>query len=327
MSPSPLVLALVLGYLLDLALGDPQGWPHPIRWLGRLIAWWEKRLYAPGLAAGSLFWLACLASVGLVLAALLGLLALLPLGLQVILGGLVIWSCLATRSLHEETRLAEKALAQGDLVGARLWLGRVVSRQTDSLDQTQVRRALLETIGENLSDGVLAPLFWCLVAGLPGLALYKTINTLDSMVGYRNRRYLLFGRLAARADDLANYLPARLCALLMVGLAPLLGLDLRKAARVLARDHARAASPNAGWPEAALAGALDVRLGGPSQYFGQMVDKPFINPAGSPPGPGHWPGAVRMLYGVSLAGFLQAVLALQAAGAGWGGWIMSWWGL
>ena len=312
-------LILAAACLLDLVLGDPQGWPHPIRFLGWLAKFWEGRLHRPAIWAGVLFWLAFMISLGLILLALGWALSLLPVWAAASVQIILAWTCLAMRALHRETALAEKALLAGDLAGARHWLSRVVSRRTESLDAPQIRRGLLETIAENLSDGVVAPLFWGLVAGLPGMFLYKGVNTLDSMVGYRTPRYNLFGRLAARVDDAANFLPARLTALLLVVLAAPLGGDAARAGRAMLADHAKAASPNAGWPEAALAGALDVRLGGPSNYFGEVVNKPLINPAGSSPGEGDYPRAVRLLYGVSLSAAALAALGLHAAGAGFGG--------
>lgn len=312
-------LILAAACLLDLVLGDPQGWPHPIRFLGWLAKFWEARLHRPAIWAGVLFWLAFMISLGLVLLALGWALSLLPAWAAASVQIILVWTCLAMRSLHRETALAEKALLAGDLAGARHWLSRVVSRRTENLDPPQIRRGLLETTAESLSDGVVGPIFWGLVGGLPGMFLYKGVNTLDSMVGYRTPRYNLFGRLAARMDDAANFLPARLTALLLVVLAAPLGGRAARAARVMLADHAKASSPNAGWPEAALAGALGVRLGGPSNYFGEIVDKPLINAAGSPPGEGDYPRAVRLLYGVSLSAAILAALGLHAAGAGFGG--------
>ena len=149
-----------------------------------------------------------------------------------------------------------------------------------------MRRAVIETVAENLADGVVAPMFFILILGLPGLFFYKAANTMDSMVGYKNYWYAQFGKVAARADDVLNFIPARLTALLMIPTAAALGLNWREAWRILWRDRTNAASPNAGWPEAAMAGALGVRLGGPSIYFGRLVDKPFIGEAQPTPGPG-----------------------------------------
>ena len=158
----------------------------------------------------------------------------------------------------------------------------IVGRETAHLAREEIRRAVIETVAENLADGVVAPMFFTLLLGLPGLFFYKAANTMDSMVGYKNYRYAQFGKVAARADDVLNFIPARLTALLMIPTPRPCGLDWRGAWRILRRDRGNAASTNAGWPEAAMAGALGVRLGGPSIYFGRLVEKPFIGDPGQP---------------------------------------------
>ena len=296
-----LALPFLAGYLLDLCLGDPPGWPHPVRALGRVIAWLEARLYRPTLLAGLVFWVAV---AGTSLAAVLAALAL-AAGLgPVVLGAAaayLVYAGLATRSLHLESRRVEAALERGDLEGARKSLAMIVGRETAHLDPPEIRRAVLETVAENLSDGVVAPLFYILLAGVPGLVLYKAANTMDSMVGYKNARYVKFGRAAARVDDVLNFLPARLTAWLICLIAGPAGLNRQQAWRILRRDGAKAASPNAGRPEAALAGALGVRLGGPSTYFGRVVDKPHIGDPGPDLTPRHYRQALVLLYGVSAA--------------------------
>ena len=195
----------------------------------------------------------------------------------------------------------------------------IVGRETAHLHPPEIRRAVLETVAENLSDGVVAPLFYVLLAGVPGLALYKAANTMDSMVGYKNARYVKFGRFAARVDDVLNFLPARLTAWLICLIAGPAGLNRQQAWRILRRDGAKAASPNAGRPEAALAGALGVRLGGPSTYFGRVVDKPHIGDPGPDLTPRHYRQALVLLYGVSALMAAGTFLALLATGAGlWG---------
>jgi adenosylcobinamide-phosphate synthase len=314
-----LAIPFLLGYLLDLALGDPPGWPHPVRFIGRIIQYWEQRLYQPRIVAGMLFWLAVTATVlTLSLAATAAALAL-PRGLGIAVLAYLLYTGLATRSLHRESRKVEQALAQGDLAGARRALAMIVGRETAQLPPAEIRRAVIETVAENLADGVVAPMFFVLLLGVPGLFLYKAVNTMDSMVGYKNGRYVRFGTCAARADDLCNFLPARLTALLLAAAAALLGLDGSGAWRITRRDAGNASSPNAGWPEAAMAGALGVRLGGPSTYFGQLVPKPFIGDPTRPLEAGQYSQAVRLLYAAS---FLMAALtwvALAWSGAGvWG---------
>jgi adenosylcobinamide-phosphate synthase len=314
-----LAIPFLLGYLLDLALGDPPGWPHPVRFIGRIIQYWEQRLYRPQLAAGLLFWLAVMATVlALVLAVTAVALALPPAAGIVALAYLV-YTGLATRSLHRESRKVEQALAQGDLAGARRALAMIVGRETGQLPPAEIRRAVIETVAENLADGVVAPMFFLLFLGIPGLFLYKAVNTMDSMVGYKNGRYVRFGTGAARADDLCNFLPARLTALLLAAVAAALGLDGSGAWRTVRRDAGNASSPNAGWPEAAMAGALRVRLGGSSTYFGKLVPKPFIGDPTRPLGAAQYSQAVRLLYAASFLMAALTFLALSVSGAGvWG---------
>ncbi len=314
-----LAFPFLVGYLLDLLLGDPPGWPHPIRFLGRAIEVWEEVLYQPRVGEGVFFWLAVM---GTALAGALGVLgaaAILPRLAGAVLLIYFLYAGLATRSLHYESRRVEEALARGTLEEARSRLARVVGRETSELGPEEIRRGVIETVAENLADGVVAPMFFTLLLGLPGLFLYKAANTMDSMVGYKNYRYARFGKVAARADDLLNYLPARLTGILMVLAAALAGLDPRGAWRILRRDARRASSPNAGWPEAAMAGALGVRLGGPSTYFGQVVKKPAIGDPHHPLAAYHYRQAVHVLYTTSLimAGLTFGMLYLSRAGA-WG---------
>ncbi|MGA8140881.1 MAG: adenosylcobinamide-phosphate synthase CbiB, partial [Desulfobaccales bacterium] len=210
-----LALPFLAGYLLDLLLGDPPQWPHPVRLLGRACEYWESVLYQTRVAAGALFWLAVM---GTALTGVLGLLvaaAFLPRVAGLSLVAYFIYAGLATRGLHLESRQVEEALARKNLPEARARLAMIVGRETAQLDAEEIRRAVLETVAENLADGVVAPMFFTLLLGLPGLFLYKAANTMDSMVGYKNYRYRRFGKVAARADDILNFLPARLAALLL----------------------------------------------------------------------------------------------------------------
>jgi len=302
-------------YLLDLVLGDPPHWPHPVRLIGRICQYWEATLYRPQVQAGALYWLGVMGTTLVLIFGVLGAVGLLPTFLGAVIVTYFLYAGLATRSLHLESRLVEEALARGDLKEARAHLAMIVGRDTAKLSAEDIRRAVLETVAENLADGVVAPMFFTLLVGLPGMFGYKAANTMDSMVGYKNFRYRKFGKVAARVDDALNFLPARLTALLMVLTAPLLGLDLAQAWRILRRDAAKAGSPNAGWPEAALAGALRVRLGGPSSYFGRVVPKAFIGEPGPPLGPEHYAQAIRLLYATSLIMALITFLALTLSSA------------
>jgi len=291
---------LISAVILDLLVGDPRWFPHPVVYMGKLIAVLEKvlRRMVKNEMTGGILLLALTVSiaVGLALALLKGAYAVSPyLGFTAAV--LLSWSCLAARSLHRESRLVADAMGRGDLAMARGYLSNIVGRDTEELDEPEIWRATVETVAENTSDGVIAPLFYLIIGG-PVLAIaYKAVNTLDSMVGYRNERYLEFGRASARFDDLANFIPARLTGLLMVAAAPLFGLSAKTSWRIMGRDGRNHSSPNSGIPEAAVAGALGVRLGGTNLYAGRPVAKPTIGDAVRILSQESWFGAVRLMYG------------------------------
>ena len=268
----PWFLPLLAGYAADLLLGDPQHWPHPVKVFGHAIGKTEKVLNrgSQRLLKGLFLVAVLISTVFLALHCLTAVLLPHPWLWYPAASLLVFWG-LANRNLIDEVKAVDKALSEGGLPAGRRQLSMIVGRDTSCLDEIQVRKAALETLSENLSDGVIAPLFYYLVGGLPLMWTYKMVNTLDSMLGYKSERYRLFGRTAARLDDVANFVPARLTALLMV----LVSGSVR-ALRFLFRYGHRHASPNAGYPEAALAGILDLRFGGPATYHGQVVEKPWI---------------------------------------------------
>ena len=264
------ILPLLLGYLLDLIFGDPERLPHPIVWFGKMISWGEHRLNRGQhrMAKGAVM---SVAYILLVFFVLWGLIRLIPNAiLWGVLNTIIIFYCLAGTTLIREVRNVFLALDES-LEAGRKQVARIVGRDTSELTAQEVRTAALETLAENLSDGVIAPLFWLAVLGVPGMVAYKMVNTLDSMIGYRTERYKDFGCWAARIDDIANYIPARLTAVLMVIASGKLSL-----LKFVWRNGRKHASPNSGYPEAALAGALDCRFGGPHYYFGELFDKPFI---------------------------------------------------
>jgi adenosylcobinamide-phosphate synthase len=310
-----LAFPFLAAYFLDLLLGDPPQWPHPVRFLGRVIEYWESVCYRPRVAAGVLFWLGVMGTSLIGALGVLGAVMFLPHWAGFAILAYLLYTGLATRSLHYESRKVEEALSRGDMAEARSRLAMIVGRDTTELGPEEIRRGVIETVAENLADGVVAPMFFTLLLGLPGLFLYKAANTMDSMVGYKNYRYARFGKMAARADDVINFLPARLTALLMVASAILAGLDYRESWRILRRDAKNASSPNAGWPEAAMAGALGVRLGGPSTYFGQVVQKPFIGEPRQALAAAHHRQAIRVLYSTSLLMAGLTFVALYLADA------------
>ena len=303
-------------YILDLVLGDPRSWPHPVCWIGAVVSRIEAVMYADSVRAGAVHWFLVVATVMGVYALVMTVFGAVHPGLLAAGQVYVMFAGLATRSLHRECSMVERCLRRGDVPGARGMLARVVGRQTDHLDASAIRRALLETMSENLSDGVVAPMFFLACFGVPGLVFCKTVNTLDSMIGYKNDRYLRFGRFAARVDDVVNWIPARLTGGLLILSEACLGMPWKRALRVMIRDGRKAASPNAGVPEAALAGGLGVKLGGPSVYFGRIVDKPWIGEEGGEPGPREYARTVRLLYLVSMAGAGLTGVCLALSGYG-----------
>ena len=265
-----LILPLLLGWLLDFIFGDPSRLPHPIVWFGKMISWGEHRLNKGShrMTKGAVM---AICFILLVFFVVWGFKRLIPnMILWLILDTVIIFYCLAGTTLIREVREVFLALDRS-LEEGRRQVARIVGRDTSQLSAQEVRTAALETLAENLSDGVIAPLFWFALLGTPGMLAYKMVNTLDSMIGYRTERYKDFGCWAAHIDDVANYIPARLTALLMVIASG--KLSLLKFVWKNGRKHA---SPNSGYPEAALAGILNCRFGGPHYYFGELFDKPFI---------------------------------------------------
>ena len=281
--------AVLLGFGLDLLLGDPAWMPHPVVWMGRAISALEKplrRAFGPSEAG--------LLHAGRVLAAVL------PLGTLLLTGlvcraaqalhpalGLLMqtvwcWQALAAKGLYTESTAVQRQLEKQDLPAARRAVSRIVGRDTAALTPEGVAKAAVETVAENFSDGVIAPLLYMLLGGAPLALCYKSINTMDSMVGYKNEKYLYFGRAAAHLDDIANWLPSRLAALLWILCAGLCGQSMRGAWRIWRRDRHCHASPNSAQTESACAGALGVQLAGPAWYFGEYYNKKTIGDAHRP---------------------------------------------
>jgi adenosylcobinamide-phosphate synthase len=277
-------VALAAGFLLDQLLGDPPAWPHPVRWLGRLVQLLEPplRKLLPERLGGCLLLLVVAGTAGAVSWGLLELAGLWHPWLRLVLAAGLVYYGLAARSLACETRFVLASCEKGDWPEARRRLARIVGRDTHGLPPEEIYRACVETVAENTTDGVVAPLFYAALGGPVGLWVYKAVSTLDSMVGYRDARYRRFGWASARADDLANFLPARLTWLLMALAALVTGHAGGRALRVGWRDGRRHPSPNSGWGEATMAGALGVQLGGPSCYQGVSSVKPTLGDPGGP---------------------------------------------
>ncbi len=268
-----MISAVLLAYVLDLLLGDPIALPHPVVYFGRMIAFCERKLNNGGsrIIKGMFSSIVLIAIVYVAFHFLMVGASKIGLWLHALLTTLFFFYGLANKTLIKEGVDVFRVLDDDGLEAGRRQLSRIVGRDTSQLSEQQIKKAALETMAENLSDGVVAPVFWFTLFGIPGMMTYKMINTLDSMIGYKNERYLHYGRVAAYIDDVVNYIPARLTALMMV----LVGFSIRALTFLFKFGH-KHSSPNAGYPEAALAGILNVKFGGPNVYYGQLVDKPFI---------------------------------------------------
>lgn len=279
------LLAWAVAWLLDCLIGDPRGMPHPVRWIGALITQTQRlvRHFCHSDRAlrigGALMWLVVVGTTGGLSWGLLALARSLNPWLGWVVEVWMIFTLLAARSLADAAREVERPLRAGDLAGSREKLSWIVGRDTSALQPPQIRRAVVETVAENSVDGVIAPLFFLLLGGAPLAMAYKAVNTLDSMVGYKHEKYRAIGMVSARLDDVANFIPARLSWLLLTLAAWLCREDAGRALRTGWRDRRNHSSPNCAWPEGTVAGALGIRLGGPNDYFGQRVEKPWIGDA------------------------------------------------
>lgn len=311
MKPFSILLALAL----DLVFGDPTIITHPVVIMGRLISKLEKRL--PGLFPNSE---EGLLRAGRVLAFVMPVGTFLVTSLAIYLVGRIhpvaglalntfwCYQALAVRDMLKESRGVKKALEERGLAAGQTAVARIVGRDTSVLDEKGVLRACVETVAENFSDGVMAPLFYMAIGGAPLALAYKAVNTMDSMVGYKNDRYLYFGRAAAHLDDVAGYLPARLGAFTMMAAAFLTGKDAGGAFRIWKRDRYNHASPNSAQTESVMAGALGLRLAGPAVYFGERYDKPYIGDARREIGPADVDAANRIFLVSSILGTLLACI-------------------
>jgi adenosylcobinamide-phosphate synthase len=320
------ILIVLTAFLLDFMLGDPHAVFHPVQGIGALITLLEKGLtdvfrlrWEKGedklkkRTAGALLTVLVCAAVLLAVISLLFMAGTLHPSQKLILSVLLAYQGLAARSLERESRKVYAALKENDLPAARQAVSMIVGRDTEKLDEAGVTKAAVETVAENCSDGVIAPLFYLFLAGVPGLWLYKAVNTMDSMIGYKNDRYEWFGTAAARLDDLLNLIPSRLAGLLICLAAYPAGLDEGNAFRIWRRDRLRHKSPNSAQTEAAAAGALSVQLAGDASYFGKTVRKPTI---GDPIRPVEAEDIVRMnrlMYAASVMALVLGCLAILPA--------------
>lgn len=311
------VLIYVAAFILDLVLGDPEHWPHPIRFIGTSIQMVQQYIRARVSSSRALYW-----GGALMWAIVVGGtwwvthgLVLLAFHLHFLLGTIVTcwlaYTTLATRCLSDCAYRVYNALQSGSLTDSRKQLSAIVGRDTSELTAPQIMRAVVETVAENTVDGVIAPLFYLFIGGVPLAMAYKAINTLDSMVGYKTAKYREIGFVSAKLDDVANYIPARLSWLFFSLAAWFLRLDSTQALKIGWRDRYHHHSPNCAWAEASVAGALGVRLGGPNTYFGEYVEKPWIGDAVREIEPDDIPRSVKMMFVTAGCALVCFVLTLS----------------
>ena len=300
--------ACAAGLLLDLLFGDPVWLYHPVRLIGNWISWAERQLRkvcgSHLMAAGGVLWVMTALMAFLIPFALLALAGWLHPALRFLLETFWCFQILAARSLSSESRKVYEKLKESDLPGARRAVSMIVGRDTEKLTEEGVTKAAVETVAENTSDGVTAPLIYMMIGGAPLGFLYKAVNTMDSMLGYKNDRYLYLGRIPAKMDDIFNYIPARITGLLMTAAAFLTGLDGKNAWKIYRRDRRKHASPNAAQTESVCAGALGVQLAGDAVYFGKVYKKEFIGDALRRIEPEDIQRTGRLMYAAELLTFL-----------------------
>ena len=306
---------MATAYLFDWIAGDPEWFPHPVRLIGKGVEEGERILRRPGqapaveLAAGGVLTFSLVAAVYMGTVKAVTWIRRRGRVLGFVTETLLAWTCLASRSLHDEASSVVESLEAGDIVLARQRLARIVGRDTQHLDAHEISRAVIETVAESCSDGVIAPLFYMAVGGVPLAMAYKTINTLDSMIGHADERYFYFGKVAARLDDIANFLPSRLTALGITATAAFVeGASSTTALDTWLGDGMKHKSPNAGQPESAMSGALQVRLGGKNFYKGEPAEAPLMGERFSRPSKQQIERAIQIAAAVSVLGAVTALL-------------------
>ena len=301
------MMVAIAAFFIDTVIGDPLGKFHPVAVMGRFIAFWERILYGSrrgdnAKLAGGIVLVLIVVSCSYVVADLLLYGAKYAMSvwdapyMDKILSAVILCFMISPKSLASAGQEIYALLMSNDIKKARKKVGMIVGRDTNRLNQEEITRATVETVAENTVDGVISPLFYFLLGGAPLAVLYRAVNTMDSMLGYKNERYLYFGRAAARLDDVLNYIPARICAVLFIASAWLLKYDHRYAVQICARDAAKHPSPNGGWAEAAVAGALNIRLGGTNYYFGEPSFRAYMGDAIERLQPKHIRSAIALMY-------------------------------
>lgn len=301
------MLTAILAFLIDTMIGDPNSRWHPVVLMGKLIAVLEKWFYREGDSDGKKFTMGAMLVLITLLITYEAAAAIMMLSYQIpwsfgsaVVGGILLSFTISPKSLSKAGKGIYTLLILGELEEARKKVGWIVGRDTENLDDAEIARAAVETIAENTVDGVIAPLFFFVIGGVPLAVLYRAANTMDSMIGYKNDKYLFFGRAAAKLDDALNYIPARITGVLFIFSACLLGFDYKNAYRMMMRDAEKHPSPNGGYAEATVAGALHIRLGGVNSYFGKKHFRAYMGEAIELTAPKHIMECIRMMYTVTV---------------------------
>lgn len=300
------IISIITGYFLDIIIGDPVWLYHPIRFVGRLISFLEKRLRKIAKDDNKKLFAAGILLVILVTSISTGLVAIIlftaykiNVYVYIATASVFVYFILASKSLKDESMKVYHKLKEGNLSESRKAVAMIVGRDTDSLDEEGVTKATIETVAENLSDGVIAPLLYLFAGGVLPAVFYKAVNTMDSMVGYKNDKYIYFGRAAAKLDDIVNFIPSRIAAGMLIIASILCGKDYKNAVRIFKRDRYKHASPNSAQTESVCAGALRIRLAGDAYYFGKLYKKPFIGDACEEVSIEHIKDINKMMYAAS----------------------------
>ena len=308
---------IIAAFILDILIGDPQWRYHPVRLMGKFIEGFEhvlRRLPLPERPAGMLLTTVIAGTVWLLASVIMSITSQWCCMFETIAGAVIIYFSISIKSLADEAKKVMHFLKKNDLINARKALSQIVGRDTAHLNDEQIVRACVETVAESTVDGVLSPLFFAFVGGPPAAMAYRAVNTMDSMVGHKDEKYLRFGWASARLDDIANYLPARISALLIPVAAFSCGYSPARSLKIAIRDGRKHESPNSGISEAAMAGALGVQLGGPSSYQGEIIAKPFIGNAHNQLTLNAINGAINIMFVTAilfLAGGIGIVMALK----------------
>lgn len=306
------MIEITIGFILDLIIGDPQNPYHPIRIIGGLCKWLEKifrGIFKKSLKlAGGLTWITAVVIVYIVNLLIIKLAFSVNNILGIIVSGIIIYFCISTKALKVEGLKVIKYIIKDDIEGARIQLSYIVGRDTKGLEKRAIVRAVIETVAENMCDGIIAPLFYVGIGGAPLIMTYKAVNTMDSMFGYKNEKYKDFGYFPAKLDDVFNYIPARFTGFFTIIVAFLLKMNWKNSFKIYNRDKSNHSSPNSAHSEAAVAGALGIKLGGANYYFGKLVEKPTIGDNLEEIEIEHLNKANKILYGVAILGYTLAII-------------------